>query len=261
MGQLPTFNNRLLALLPETEMVLLLPHLEAIDLSLKFVITPSGEKIPHVYFIESGLGSIVSVSPLGHKAEAAMFGFEGFAPTPPAVRSDASFHEVVIQSPGTGHRIEVGALWALLDTCPTLGTLMARASHNLATQASYTALSNGTHNINERLTRWLLMSQDRLGGNEITITHGFISLMLAVRRPGVTTALHVLEGEKFIKSTRGLVTILDRPAMLEYARDGYGKPEEEYRLLMDRPGVHVTEEGWPFGGFKNVLTPSSMSSS
>jgi CRP-like cAMP-binding protein len=249
MFHLPTFKNRLLALLPDPEKTLLLPHLEHVDLPLGFVLAHPQEKIRHVYFLEEGLGSIVAVSPLGHKAEAAMFGYEGFAPTSPAVRSDVSFHEVVIQSPGRGHRVEVGALWELLETCTTLATLLSRAAHNLATQASYTALSNGTHDVNQRLVRWLLMCQDRLGGDDITITHGFVSIMLAIRRPSVTTALHILEGHRFIRSTRGLITILNRPAMLEFARDAYGKPEEEYRLILDRSNFdEANEEVLPFAG-------------
>ncbi|WP_245515404.1 Crp/Fnr family transcriptional regulator [Rhizobium deserti] len=171
MPHFPKFQNRLLAQLPAGEMAALLPYLEPIELPLGFRIVLAAQKIDYVYFLESGLGSIVTVSPRGQKAEAGMFGWEGFAPTPPAVGFGQSLHEVVIQSPGHGHRIELQSLWNLTKRCPFLANQLSRSSHNLATQVSYTALSNGVHKINVRLARWLLMCQDRLGGNEIVITH------------------------------------------------------------------------------------------
>jgi CRP-like cAMP-binding protein len=70
-------------------------------------------------------------------------------------------------------------------------------------------------------------------GDQIALTHEFMSLMLAVRRPSVTTALHILEGNGFIRSTRGTITIRDRPALEEFARDAYGRPEEYRRLMND----------------------------
>jgi CRP-like cAMP-binding protein len=99
-------------------------------------------------------------------------------------------------------------------------------------QTAFTALSNAVHPINERLARWLLMCHDRHDSDEIPLTHEFLSLMLAVRRPSVTTALHVLEGNRFIRAERGHVTIRNRTALEEFAGDGYGKPEAEYRRLI-----------------------------
>jgi CRP-like cAMP-binding protein len=233
MPHFPKFQNRLLAQLPAGEMAALLPHLELIELPLGFRIVQAAHKIDYVYFLEGGLGSIVTVSPKGQKAEAGMFGWEGFAPTPPAVGFGQCLHEVIIQSPGYGHRIKLPSLWMLTKHCPFLANQLSRSSHNLATQVSYTALSNGVHKINVRLARWLLMCQDRLGGNEIVITHDYIALMLAIRRPSVTTALHVLEGKSFIRSARKLVTIRNRRAMEDFACDAYGEPEKEYRQLFD----------------------------
>lgn len=229
----PRLRNRLLARLPEGERIAAEPHLENMRLEKDFCLAAVDANIDHVYFIDEGIGSVVSVSPEGHRAEAGMFGFEGFAPVPPAVLSRLSLHEVVIQAPGSGRRISVAALWALMETCPTLVCLMTRASHNLATQVSYTALSNAVHQVDERLARWLLMAHDRVNADELAITHEYISLMLAVRRPSVTTALHILEGNQLIRSERGVITIRNRKALEEFARDAYGKPEREYRHLFD----------------------------
>lgn len=99
-------------------------------------------------------------------------------------------------------------------------------------QTSYTALSNAVHPVDERLARWLLMCHDRVDGDELALTHEFLSLMLAVRRPSVTTALHVLEGNRFITAERGYITIRDRRRLEEFAGDAYGRPEAEYKRLI-----------------------------
>ncbi|OWO92292.1 Crp/Fnr family transcriptional regulator [Rhizobium esperanzae] len=238
MPQFPRFENQLLARLPADELSAVIPHLEPIELPLAFLIVSARQKIEHVYFLESGLGSIVTVSRKGRKAEAGMFGREGFAPTPPAVGFGLSLNEVVVQSPGKGYRIEIGSFGKLRHDCIIFASLLNRCSHNLSTQVSYTALSNGIHKVDVRLARWLLMCNDRLGGHEIVITHDYIALMLAVRRPSVTDALHVLEGKGFIKSERKRITVRNRRAMEEFASDAYGGPEEEYRLLFGAPLAH-----------------------
>jgi CRP-like cAMP-binding protein len=236
------YRNRILAQLPTEELQALAPHLEPIELEIGFLLVSAGRKVDYVYFLEGGLGSVVAVSPKGEKAEAGMFGLEGFAPTPPVVGFDISINEVVIQSPGKAHRIQVASLWKLIEHCRVLTSLLQRASHNLATQVSYTALSNGIHHIDVRLARWLLMCQDRVG-SEIEITHSYIALMLAVRRPSVTDALHVLEGNGFIRSERKRVIIRNRPALEDFAGGAYGKPEDEYKLL--------------FGGFFRETTDTA----
>ncbi len=228
------FDNTILSILPPAELASVQQHLEHVDLQKGHVLALAGQDIEHVYFLDHGLGSIVAVSPEGQKAEAGMFGREGFAPTPPAAGSLRSFHEVVIQTPGHGYRIEVYALWSLMAEYPLFANLLQRSVLNLATQVSYTALSNAIHHVDERLARWLLMSHDRLRQDELLITHDYMALMLAVRRPSVTTALHVLEGNGFIRSERGCIRIRNRAAIEEFARDAYGRPEAEHAALFSK---------------------------
>ncbi|MFP3547480.1 helix-turn-helix domain-containing protein [Rhizobium sp. SIMBA_035] len=97
----------------------------------------------------------------------------------------------------------------------------------LFTQTSYTALSNAVHHVDTRLARWILMIDDRVDGNRIDVTHEFLAVMLAVRRSGVTNALHVLEGEHLIFSDRGLVTVRNRAALEVFAGPAYGSAERE----------------------------------
>ena len=97
---------------------------------------------------------------------------------------------------------------------------------------AHTALANGRYTIQERLARWLLMRHDRLDGDDLPLTHEFLSLMLGVRRSGVTEALHVLEGVAIVKTNRGRVAVLRRDKLEEIAGACYGLPEREYRRLI-----------------------------
>ncbi len=99
-------------------------------------------------------------------------------------------------------------------------------------QTVQTALANGTAKIEERLSRWILMSHDRVGHNDLPLTHEFLSIMLAVRRPGVTDALHQLEGRGLIRATRGQITVVDRAGLIRVAEGSYGVPEAEYQRLL-----------------------------
>ena len=234
-----SFQNQILSQLAADDLSFIAPHLERVELPLGFLISCPGQSIEHIYFLEEGIGSIISVSPKGRKAEAGLFGSEGFSPTAPSVGSDRSFHEVCIQSPGHGYRLQVSLLLQLIEQCPCLARLLAKASHNLATQVSYTALSNAVHPVSVRLARWLLMCHDRIHGDELNITHTYIALMLAVRRPSVTTALHVLEGKRFIRSERGRIFMRDRLAMEDFAQDAYGMPEDEQKYLFRLEAPHM----------------------
>jgi CRP-like cAMP-binding protein len=227
-----TIRNRLLALLPEKEFERIAENLEPVELPKGFVIVKADQPIDFVYFPSVGIGSVVTISSAGHKAEAGMFGREGFSPTPAGVGGTISIHEVLMQMEGHGYRITFTALSRALNESPGFSNLLARFIQTFASQISFTAHCNAVYQVDERLARWLLMCHDRVDGDEISLTHEFISLMLAVRRPSVTTALHVLEGKKLIRSERGRITIRDRAGLQASAGDAYGKPEEEYRRLL-----------------------------
>jgi len=226
--------NNLLRQLPPQEFAAISIDLLPVDLPKGFMIAAADGPIEHVYFPDSGLGSIVVVSPEGNRVEGGMFGHDGFSPVQAAVGSDTSPHEVVMQAAGHGHRIALAPFLRALKENPQFAHILACYTQALAIQVTFTALSNATHNVDERLARWLLMCHDRMDGDELFLTHDYIALMLAVRRPSVTTALHVLEGNHFIRSDRGRIIIRDRAAMEEFARDAYGRPEEEYRRLVGR---------------------------
>lgn len=227
--------NKLLAMIPDEDFALLSGHLEHVVLPKGMALASAGEPFGHVYFFTDGIGSVVAQSPEGSRAEAGIIGFDGLVPTSAVAQINYSPHQVNVQLEGEGFRVNYRDFCKCMDSSRAISKVMARAAEAFAIQLAYTALSNATHDVTERLARWLLMCHDRVQGDGIELTHEFLSLMLAVRRPSVTTALHTLEGNGFIRSERGSITIRDRAALEEYAHDAYGRPEAEYRRLMREP--------------------------
>jgi CRP-like cAMP-binding protein len=223
--------NRILSLMPDDDRHFL-DRLEPVDLPRTFLLSKLDAPFQYVYFPESGIGSVIVVSPEGNKVEAGLFGRDGFSPVQSLVGASAQGHEVTMQVSGRGHRMTLASFRGAIDASPALANLMMRYAQTLATQVSFTGLSNALHHIDERLARWILMCHDRVDGDEIDLTHDYMSVMLAVRRPSVTTALHVLEGNGLIRSVRGKVIVRNRAALEEFARDAYGTPEAEYRTLI-----------------------------
>jgi hypothetical protein len=147
---------------------------------------------------------------------------------------DRSPHDCYMQVEGRGHRIASAAFTNAVAESPTLRSLLLRFTLSFSIQASYTALVNARCSLEQRLSRWLLMCGDRVPGDSIAITHEFLSIMLGVRRPGVTVAIQILEGRGVIRATRGNIVIRDREGLISLADGGYSEPEAEYERLIGR---------------------------
>ena len=227
-----SLSNKLLALLPEADYARVASDLTHVVLPQGQILAKAGETIEYIYFLTTGIGSVVAVTPEGHRAEAGLFGFDGYIPTSAASGTELSPHDVNVQADAEAYRMDYGVFHARMEE-RNFAKVMVRSLEAFSIQLAYTAISNAIHEINERLARWLLMCHDRLPGDEIRLTHDYLAVMLAVRRPSVTTALHVLEGNGFIRSNRGVITIRNRSSLEEFASDAYGKPEAEYRRLME----------------------------
>ncbi|MDF2799056.1 MAG: Crp family transcriptional regulator protein [Devosia sp.] len=225
-------SNRLLSRLPAEDFALLADALEPIDLPMRMVLAEPLTPLSHLYFPDSGIGSVVARSSEGFEAEAGVFGRDGFAPTALFLGSDQTVHTLFMQVTGAGYRISSEALQAACRSSPALHRTLSLYVHTMGVQAGFTALSNAVHPVIERLARWLLMCHDRSIGDEMALTHDFLALMLAVRRPSVTTALHSLEGSRFIQAERGYITVRDRCGLEAFAADAYGQPEAEYARLL-----------------------------
>ena len=224
--------NKLLALLPDHAFAALAEALEYVELPRAHVFSSPDLPAEHAYFIESGIGSIVAITPQGQRSEVGIFGPEGMSPASIVLDTASTPYSVFMQIPGYGYRIATDALHRAITQSDALRHLLSRYAYALSVQTSYTGLSNSVHHIDERLARWILMCHDRTPGDQIALTHEFLSVMLAVRRSSVTTALHVLEGKHLVYSERNLITVRDRPALELFAGDAYGVPEREYVRLI-----------------------------
>ena len=218
--------------MPAADFALLQPHLEAIDLKRGLVLTEAGQPIDHVCFPETGIVSQVAIIEDNRRLEVGIYGREGFGPAALVAGVDRTPYEHFVQVEGTGWRIPTAAFTAAFRRSPDLNALLLRYMQVFTIQTGYTALSNGSGVIGERLARWLLMCHDRIDGNDLALTHEFLGIMLGVRRSGVTDAIHHLEGVGIIRAARGRIEIRDRERLGETAGDSYGVPEAEYARLL-----------------------------
>ena len=228
----PSSQNRLLALLPADDLHRLQPDLEQVAWPRGFVFAEPDVPHDHVYFPTDGLASVIAVTPGKRRLEVGIYGRDGVGPPSIALGINRTPHQHFVQAEGEAWRIESGKLAAAMERMPALRAMIMRYVHVFMIQTGYTALSNGSGVIGERLARWLLMCRDRLHGDDFTITHEFLGIMLGVRRAGVTHAIHKLEGFGIIRATRGRIKIIDRARLEEMAGDSYGVPEAEYRRLI-----------------------------
>jgi CRP-like cAMP-binding protein len=224
--------NRLLQALPASVYNQLRSHLRRIELPLKSVLVHPSRVTSHVYFLESGLGSVIANSADGRSAEVGHIGFEGMAGSHVALMSRRTHSTTLMQVAGSALALPVARFIDVFEANADARRIFLRYVQSYQTQLAYTALANGGYTLHQRLARWLLMSHDRLRTEEIPLTHEFLSIMLAVRRSGVTDNLHILEGLQAIRSHRGVIHIRDREKLLEIAGASYGTPEEEYERLI-----------------------------
>jgi hypothetical protein len=215
------YRNRLLGALPADLFALLAGHLEPVELPFRHVLTTAHISPDFVVFIESGLGSVV-----GAEGSSAAHLFLGTLTTP---------NQTFMQVAGYGSSIPAEIVLALAADSAPLRNSFLRYIHSCEIQVAHSAVANARYNMNERLARWLLMCHDRMDGNDLPLTHEFLSLMLGVRRSGVTNEIHVLEGLKAIRATRGNIRVIDRALLEEIAGGSYGVAEAEYERLIGVP--------------------------
>lgn len=230
------FHNRILSGLDDHDSNLVRPHLKLVTLTFRQRLETPNKVIETVYFIESGLVSIVaSCRPGTKQAEVGLIGSEGMTGLAVVTGAIQSPNEAIMQSGGTAYAVKAVNLRSLIERSPTLAKRFALYGFVFQVQTANTVLVNAEGTIEQRLSRWLLMAQDRLQTDELKLTHDTLSAMLGVRRPGITIALKRLEQLGLISTKRGHIFILKRPGIVDYAQGFYGVPESEYqRLFGDR---------------------------
>jgi len=222
--------NKILSALTDADYDILASFLEPVELRHRMVLEESNVPVEYIYFPASGVASVIAVSSGGERVEVGLFGQEGMSGLCVVNGSDRTPLMTIMQVAGEGVRIARASFETALANS-SLKDVFLLFNQAYTIQMAHTALSNGRHTIDERLARWLLMSHDRIGSDDLPLTHEFLSVMLGVRRAGVTTGLHVLEGAQAIRATRGLVQVRDRAKLEAFAGDAYGLPEAEYRRL------------------------------
>lgn len=230
------FRNKLLSALSPRDLSAISTRLVRVDLRPQQILERPDEPVKNVYFPERGIASVVATDGKSRRIEAGPFGYEGMSGMPVLLGTDRSPHETTVKMPGSAHCVSAEGLRKLLASSPSMHKLLLRYVQAFSIQTAHTLIASAVSVVETRLARWILMLHDRVEGDRIPLTHEFLAAMLSVRRPGVTAALHVLEGEGFIRSERGLLTIRDRAGLEKRCGSLYGIPEREYERLLAETG-------------------------
>jgi CRP-like cAMP-binding protein len=214
--------NRILSSLSRADFGLLEPHLQAVELPLRKELEVRNKRVDHVYFMESGFASVVANGSTKPGIEIGIIGREGMSGLSVVLGSNGrAAHDTYMQMAGNGQRMRAANLRRAITQSVDLHHVLLLYVRSFLLQTASTALANGRSKIEERLARWLLMANDRIDGDQLRLTHEFLSLMLGVRRPGVTIALQELEREGLIAHRRGVITILDREGLKAHSNGAY----------------------------------------
>jgi CRP-like cAMP-binding protein len=230
--------NHLLAALPDTEWQRWLPHLERVEMPLGQVLYEAGGTLSHVYFPTTAIVSLLYVMENGASAEIAVVGNEGIVGISLFMGGDSTSSRAVVQSAGLGLRLKAQIMKDDFNRAGPVLHLLLRYTQALITQMAQTAVCNRHHSLDQQLCRWLLLSLDRLEGNELVMTQELIANMLGVRREGVTEGALKLQTAGLIRYARGHISVLDRDGLQKRSCECYAVVKKEYdRLLPEKPAA------------------------
>lgn len=209
----PSFENRLLALLPRADYQRLLPHLEPVRLAQGQILYNVGDAVHHAYFPRGGMISLLSTTSDGRTVEVGMIGNEGMAGIPAILRTNTAPYQLMVQLPANALRIGGDVLRAEFNRGGVIQDLLLRYTHMLLLQIVQSASCNRFHAVEERLCRWLMVSYDRVQTCTLCLTQEFLSYMLGAPRSSVSAVAKTLQDEGLIRYSRGRITILDRQGL------------------------------------------------
>jgi CRP-like cAMP-binding protein len=227
--------NRLLGLLPPADYARLRAHLHPITLAHRQSLYRARKPVGYVYFIETGVGSLVNTMANGEAAEVGTIGNEGMVGLPVLMGDDRAPTAVYVQVPGAGLRIKATLFEKEVARSASMRAVMLHYAHAFFNQVAQSAACNRFHSLQQRCCRWLLMTHDRMQSDEFLLTQEFLAMMLGVQRTGVSAAAGALQRAGLIRYKRGNVTILDRRGLLHRSCECYGVSKREFdRLLGER---------------------------
>lgn len=228
--------NHLLDALLKVDYDRLFPNLELIEMPLGKVLCESGDELKHVYFPTNSIISLLYVMEDGASAEIAVIGNEGILGVQVLLGGESTPSRAVVQSAGHGYRMKAQLLKNEFNQAGPLQRLLLRYTQALITQMAQTAVCNRHHSVQQQLCRWLLLSMDRLSGNELNMTQELIANMLGVRREGVTEAAGALQHLGLIHYSRGHIKVLDRKGLEAKSCECYQVVKDEFDRLL--PAFH-----------------------
>ena len=232
--------NKILLSIPDSEYRAIRPHLEFLAMPHHHSLYEPNHPLEFVYFPNAGMVSLVIATADGRTVEVGEVGKEGFAGIPAAVGMNQSQVREVVQIAGNGFKVRVGALQGVLRSALKFQLILTRYAVVQGLQIAQTAACNRLHNIEQRLARWLLITQDRVDAAKFAITHDFLATMLGTDRPTVSLAAGILQKKQAIVYTRGAVQILSRAKLENCACECYGA------MQLDRYGEGPLRQGKTF---------------
>jgi CRP-like cAMP-binding protein len=227
--------NRLLAALPSADLERWRSHLEWIEMPLGQVLHESGSTPSDVYFPTTAMVALLYVTENGASAEIAVVGNDGVVGISSFMGGGSTPGRAVVQSAGHGYRMGAHALKEEFESSPKVMRLLLRYTQALIAQMAQTAVCNRHHSVDEQLCRWLLLSLDRLPGDELQMTQELIAHMLGVRRKVVTQSAQKLQKAGLIRYSRGHIRVLDRPGLERLSCECYAVVTKEHDRLLRTP--------------------------
>jgi CRP-like cAMP-binding protein len=224
--------NHLLAALPAEDYQRLCSYLKLVPMPLGEVLYEPAMRLQYAYFPTTCIISLLYVMENGASAEIAVVGNEGILGISLFMGGDTTSNRAVVQSAGYAWRLPGAVLQQEFNRNGLLLRLLLRYTQALITQMAQTAVCNRHHSVDQQLCRWLLMSLDRLPGNELIMTQELIANMLGVRREGVTEAAGNLHKAGLINYSRGHITVLDRPGLEQRTCECYQVVKMEFDRLL-----------------------------
>ena len=229
-----TIQNRLLGGLPLKGLQSLLPALQPVPLPVKQVLHQPGDHLDFAYFPETGMVSIVLPLEHGGTIEVGPVGSEGMLPIAPVLGGTVASSEAIVQLEGSALRMPADILRHRLDSNEALRRHFGRYAHSFHQQVLQTAACNGAHSLQQRCARWLLLARHRIGSDDLPLTQEFLSMMLAVRRSGVTTAAGELQQAGLIRYRHGHIRVLDPAGLEEVSCECFGRIAAQEAQLLAR---------------------------
>ncbi len=224
--------NHLLAALPQAEFELLEPQLELVSLPVGEMVYEPGQRLQHAYFPTTAVVSLYYVTESGAAAESAGVGNEGMVGLPLILGGGSTPSSAVVQIGGHAYRLERQQLQQAFAHTRLLQGLLLRYTQALLTQMAQTAACNRHHSVEQQLSRWLLLTQDRGPGREMAITQELVAGMLGVRRESVTAAAGTLKQQGYIRYRRGHITVLDPEGLQAHTCECYAVVKDELARLL-----------------------------